>query len=347
MRVSPKETLGVVLALGGFAVLFHVLFEPSYWVPSPSALLDSSSWDAPLFENTPFCDASGKCGERPDKPSPRTYYSSRQQTDYKQWIEMHDILRGSATKYEVRRHDARREARRGGSSVDHLLPPLILLGDSITESWLGTKEGQLIERATGIPFLLHQLFEPHFDPLVLGISGDQTQHLLYRLQDRELHPEYAHDKEATFTVLIGTNNLGAGVLPKNAAMGVKAVVEYLLKHTKGKVVLVKVLPRGDVEKLSPICKPRCEADGSPLKSWMPSVDEMNSVIEKNVVPKLTRKFGKKRLSLVDCGKEFLGSEDGSSRETKDSLMPDGLHPNVEGQTILSQCIVNCAAGQCD
>lgn len=259
---------------------------------------------------------------------------------------MKEILSISARKYETSRHKQRREFRKMGS-VPNLHPPLILLGDSITESWLGTDLGQLAERATGIPHLVNEYFEPHFDPLVLGIGGDQTQHLLYRLEHGELISEYAHDKEAVFVVLIGTNNLGAGVLPKKAAMGVKAVVEYLLKHTKGQVLLMKVLPRSDNHKLSKLCKPRCDADGSPLKSFLPSINEMNAVIEKTVVPRLKRKFGKKRLSLMDCGKQFLKSDDGSSFETKGDLMPDGLHPNAEGQTILAQCITDCAAGRCE
>lgn len=347
MYVPPKQKLLIVLGLGAFAILFHARFDPSYFAGSPFQMLDSESWDEALFENTPFCDANGKCGERSDKPSPRTYYSSRKKIDYKNWNEMHGILRGSAMKYEGRRHSARRDARRSGSSVDRLLPPLVLLGDSIVESWLGTSGGQLADRATGVPFLVHRIFEPHYDPLVLGISGDQTQHLLYRMMDGEIHSEYGSDKEAVFVVSIGTNNLSSGVLPKNAAMGVKAVVEYLLKHTKGKVLLMKVLPRGDVEKIYPLCRPRCDANGGPLKSFLPWIDEMNTLIEKKVVPRLKSKFGKKRLSLMDCGKQFLGSEDGSVRETKDSLMPDGLHPNVDGYEILSQCILDCAAGRCE
>mmetsp|Transcript_16815 Transcript_16815/g.25421 ORF Transcript_16815/g.25421 Transcript_16815/m.25421 type:complete len:341 (+) Transcript_16815:118-1140(+) len=338
--MNPK--LQIVIGLGVVAIACHLWFEPSYWKSGPN-LLEHDDWDDSLFRGTKFCDESGKCGERSDKASPRTYYSSRSKKEYKEWIEMTDILSGSAVKYESRRHNQRREFRRMGS-VPNLHPPLILLGDSITESWLGTRMGQLVDRATGISHLVNEYLEPHYDPLVLGISGDQTQHLLYRLQNGELIPEYAHDKEAVFVVLIGTNNIGEGVLPKQAAMGVKAVVEHLLKHTKGHVMLMKVLPRGDSEKLKKLCKPRCDAEGNPFKSFLPSIEGMNTVIEKTVVPKLKRKFGKKRLSLMDCGKKFL--ETGEGRDTKNGLMPDGLHPNAEGHTILAQCILDCAAGQC-
>ena len=60
----------------------------------------------------------------------------------------------------------------------------MLLGDSITEAWRGTSYGNPSERTAGVPAVLHQTLGKQFDasPLVLAISGDQTQHLLWRLQ---------------------------------------------------------------------------------------------------------------------------------------------------------------------
>mmetsp|Transcript_31852 Transcript_31852/g.48136 ORF Transcript_31852/g.48136 Transcript_31852/m.48136 type:complete len:99 (+) Transcript_31852:2391-2687(+) len=98
---------------------------------------------------------------------------------------------------------------------------------------------------------------------------------------------------------------------------------------------MKALPRSDVDKLSKLYGPRCDADGGPLKSFLPSIEEMTTAIEFNVVPKLKRKFGKQRISLMDCGKQFWESKDSSSHETSDDLMPDGLHPNAEGHTIIA------------
>ena len=50
---------------------------------------------------------------------------------------------------------------------------LVLLGDSITESWLGTAMGEKIFRAGRVPNVLADKFKA-FDPLVLAVSGDQT-----------------------------------------------------------------------------------------------------------------------------------------------------------------------------
>ena len=60
------------------------------------------------------------------------------------------------------------------------------------------------ERARGCPQVLEQKF-PDYSPLVLAISGDQTQHLLWRLQNGEWPSSIP---TATVVVMIGTNNLG-------------------------------------------------------------------------------------------------------------------------------------------
>ena len=101
---------------------------------------------------------------------------------------------------------------------------------------------RISQRATGTPEVLAATFGQRFDPMVLAISGDQTQHVLYRLRNGE-----APAKGAIFVLLIGTNNLGNGHLPGEAADGVLAVVEELA--ALGKVVVLAILPRGDVRRL--------------------------------------------------------------------------------------------------
>jgi beta-glucosidase len=74
-------------------------------------------------------------------------------------------------------------------------PRVIFLGDSITAAW--TAEWNVDEQK-------RSLFEQFFGiyrPLNLGIGGDETQHVLWRLE----HGEIAGLKPAVVVLLIGTN----------------------------------------------------------------------------------------------------------------------------------------------
>ena len=113
---------------------------------------------------------------------------------------------------------------------------------------------------------------------MLAISGDQTQHLLWRLQrGGELSAEVAGDRSVVFVVMIGTNNLGHGHLPGEAADGVLAVARHLLSNAAGSLVLSTVLPRGDGGAVLPkLCPPRCNASGLPFRSLLPAVSKLNA-----------------------------------------------------------------------
>ena len=267
---------------------------------------------------TPFCDATGKCGEQPDIPSPRTVYSARSSEQLKNWWKFQATLNETAQEYVTRQHTK---------------PQLILLGDSITESWLGTNLGKKVKKFNGIPAVLQKNFAKDYDPLVLAMSGDQTQHLLYRLQNGQLLPEYSNDPNAIFVVLIGTNNLGAGESPGPSAKGVLAVTDYLLKNTQGRVKLIKLLPRGDSFRLPLICPPRCKADGTAFASFQPAIDKVNDIVSQSESGFQTT-YGAQRLQILDCGGSFV--KDG---EIKKQLMPDLLHPNAKGQELLAECIL--------
>eukprot|EP00588_Corethron_pennatum_P013320 CAMPEP_0194273018 /NCGR_PEP_ID=MMETSP0169-20130528/6441_1 /TAXON_ID=218684 /ORGANISM="Corethron pennatum, Strain L29A3" /LENGTH=329 /DNA_ID=CAMNT_0039015835 /DNA_START=184 /DNA_END=1173 /DNA_ORIENTATION=+ len=279
-----------------------------------------------VYAQTPMCDKNGKCGEPPEVPSPRTVYSARSARQYSRWSASHDGLKRSAADFAARRRNDPTKKR-----------ALILLGDSITESWTGTSMGEPVARAEGVPDVLKKMAAHNFlDPLVLGIGGDQTQHLIYRLQDAELLPEFADDDDAVFVVLIGTNNLGAGILPGPTIGGVRAVAEYILENTKGNLAVMELLPRGDGQlRLPKLCPPRCTSDGDPFESFMPAVTKVNAAIEK-MVPELKKQYGR-RIGRLDCGEAFLSADAGS--EVDSDLMPDLLHPNAHGHELLAQCIL--------
>lgn len=206
--------------------------------------------------------------------------------------------------------------------------PLLLLGDSITEAWLGTSMGDPSNRAAGCPAVLAAKFGD-YAPLVLAISGDQTQHLLWRLQ----HGEWPlRTSGATVVLMIGTNNLGRGHLPGETARGVLAVANDILEQLDGrsKLLVLGLLPRGDGARvLKRLCPPRCDKAGGPFSSFAPAVVSVNRDVQTAV-----RVSNDSRLAYADCGSAFLDAA-GSVRE---NLMPDRLHPNAGGLGLLAGCI---------
>jgi beta-glucosidase len=123
-------------------------------------------------------------------------------------------------------------AQRDATPVD-----LLFVGDSITEGWLG--DGR-------------DAWDHHFaplNPLNLGIGGDETQHVLWRLD----HGEVDGLAPKLVVLLIGTNNLGgSGHTPRETAAGVAAVVAGLrAKLPTSPILLLAVLPR-DREPTDPL-----------------------------------------------------------------------------------------------
>ena len=167
---------------------------------------------------------------------------------------------------------------------------LLFLGDSITDAW--PKRGKPS----------WEKFAP-YKPADFGISGDRTEHVLWRITHGELE---GIDPKAT-VIMIGTNNVGhfRDEKPEWAAAGVKRIVDTVLEklpHTK--VLLLAVFPRG-------------AKDSDARKK----VDALNAIIAK---------LGDgRRVFYLDIGKKFL---DAGGEIPKD-IMPDALHPSPQGYDI--------------
>ena len=107
---------------------------------------------------------------------------------------------------------------------------IVMVGDSITHRW---------EREGGEGRELFAELKKTYSILNLGIGGDQTQHVLWRLENGDLEGYTAK----MFTVMIGTNNGGRDV--GGIAAGVKRIVERIReKHPESKIVLMPIFPRG-------------------------------------------------------------------------------------------------------
>src|SRR5262249_15627588 len=112
---------------------------------------------------------------------------------------------------------------------DHPDAQLLFIGDSITDFW----------RNRGAE--VWKKYEP-YKPLNFGISGDQTQWVLWRLMNGELegiHPQVV-------VIMIRTNQVGntPDEKPEWAAAGVTKIVELVRqKLPESKILLLAVFPR--------------------------------------------------------------------------------------------------------
>jgi len=130
---------------------------------------------------------------------------------------------------------------------------VLFFGDSITEGWMGTYLSKPLKELENVPpTIFAKYFDSKFKGLALGISGDMSRNLLWRLQNGEL-PETIHPK--VIWVLIGTSDVvffgksGAGFRSAwcSAELVVVGIVRVLeeLRHRKPDAMIVVngLLPR--------------------------------------------------------------------------------------------------------
>ena len=172
---------------------------------------------------------------------------------------------------------------------------VIFIGDSITQGWEGAGK---------------KVWADNFAPLKavnLGIGGDQTGHVLWRITDgKELEPI----KPKLAVMMIGTNNMG-GHTPEQIGGGVKAIVEELRKQKPDmKILVLGIFPRS----------------AKATDKVRVKVNDTNAIIAKLDDGKM--------VFYKDIGAKFLDSE--GTLETK--IMPDLLHLSGEGYQIWADAI---------
>ncbi|MBT3469549.1 MAG: GDSL family lipase [Opitutae bacterium] len=171
---------------------------------------------------------------------------------------------------------------------------LVLIGDSITQGWEGRGK---------------QVWKKHYgkrNAVNLGIGGDRTQHVIWRLDNGNLKgiaPKAA-------VVMIGTNNAGSNK-PEEIADGVAAITNQLqTKLPKTQVLLLAIFPRG------------ANKDDGRRK-----VNEKANAIFKKLADG-------KDVHYLDIGEKFLDPDGALNRK----IMPDLLHLSEEGYTIWAESI---------
>lgn len=172
---------------------------------------------------------------------------------------------------------------------------LAFIGDSITRRWRGDGNKEVWNKYWG-----------SYRAVNMGIGGDQTQNVLWRLSNGQLDGYQAR----VFVVMIGTNNCwGQKTVPEDVAAGVKSVVDLIqTKQPKSKILLLSILPVG--EKPNPGRKSR------------------------DAVNKLISKFHGGSVEYMDISAKFLEPDGTISKE----VMPDHLHLAPKGYEIWSEAI---------
>jgi lysophospholipase L1-like esterase len=221
---------------------------------------------------------------------------------------------------------------------------VVLLGDSITEHWLGTDLG-----------VEHKKWEEHFQVyqelfqnknsrddndkvttsgLALGIGGDMCPHLQYRLLNGEMAHLHSNDtalasrllQPAVWWVLIGTNDAGAAFCEaEQIVTGTIQIVQQILDRRPASTIVVNsILPRaGYKSRLGP--------------GWYDTLTTVNRQMECYTA-------SKERVEFFNATDYFIRSDDGGNDDSpvrvNMTLMSDPVHPSAEGYRIWGQGIVD-------
>ena len=164
---------------------------------------------------------------------------------------------------------------------------IVFVGDSITQSW----------ESAGAD--VWKKFYGTRKAVNLGISGDRTEHVLWRLDNGNLKgiaPRVA-------VVMIGTNNIGHGTHETSEVLaGVRRVVERIHEISPStRVLLLDIFPRGPEFNVA-------RGRIMQINQALSRMDDSDSVV------------------FLPIGKDFI--EDDGTIST--SIMPDALHLSPAG-----------------
>lgn len=174
---------------------------------------------------------------------------------------------------------------------------LVFIGDSITDGWRRDPQKQLFDERWG-----------KYNPYNIGVGGDQTQHVLWRIKQGQLDdisPKVA-------VLMIGTNNLGNNrMTPEQTIGGVRCVVDAIQKKLpETKLLLLGVFPRG-------------AAADDPYRAQIKAVNDAIARLDDGA-----------KVKYLDIGEKFLDENGALPKE----IMPDALHPNEKGYRIWADAI---------
>lgn len=184
-------------------------------------------------------------------------------------------------KWKARHEQLVERAKQGGWD-------LVFLGDSITQGWEGGGKDVWAKRYAGRK------------AVNLGISGDRTEHVLWRIDQgllNGLSPKLV-------VLMLGTNNTGHRKdSPEAIAAGMDAVLKRIKEKLPGaKILLLAIFPRG-------------AKTSDPMRVNNDSANEI-----------LNGFADKKTVFFLNVNDALLEPDGTLSKE----IMPDLLHPNAKG-----------------
>lgn len=183
---------------------------------------------------------------------------------------------------------------------------VLFLGDSITEGW-------------GKAPHVWQHYYGKLEPANFGIGGDQTQHVVWRIENGELdgiHPKVV-------VLMLGTNNSAGHTAAEIAAADKKIVEMIRAKIPETKVLLLAIFPRGA----------RKNPQGEITEQSIADATKRMAVITA-VNAELAKLDDGKSVRYLDIGEKFLG-QDGKIPWT---IMPDQLHPTAAGYQLWAEAM---------
>ena len=174
------------------------------------------------------------------------------------------------------------------------------IGDSITQGWEGAGRN------------VWQEFYGNRKCINMGVSGDQTQHVLWRFEQGQLDGI----KAKAAVVMIGTNNSNnnrAGVEDYSTAdilEGVQAIVQQIrTRQPDTKIILMGIFPRGRT-----------------FSAQRGKILQVNEA--------LARLDDGRNIFYIDIGPQLIENDGSISR----SMMRDYLHPGEPGYRIWANAI---------
>ena len=174
---------------------------------------------------------------------------------------------------------------------------LLFIGDSITQGWEGSGKGTWDK------------FYGNRKTLNLGISGDRTEHVIWRLDNGNLKNQ---KKAKVAVIMIGTNNTGHKLQdPTEVKDGIGRIISTVrARCPQAKILLLGIFPRG------------VNPDDPKRKNNV----EINELVSKF--------HNGERIHYLNISDKFLTKEGVLTKE----IMPDALHPKQKGYEIWAEAI---------
>jgi len=227
---------------------------------------------------------------------------------------------------------------------------VVMVGDSITEHWQGTSMGQPSSKYAENLAVYDELFvhtttttssssseeatsssststtSLPIEGLALGISGDRTPQVLYRLENGFLNNSFLQPK--VWWILIGTNDLAFGdwcAVDAVVAGNIRIAQVILQARPHSTVVINSIFPLGNLQG---------------LRDWYGYYDQVNHRLECFAASTdRVEFFNGTSLFLNHDSTSVENGNTVASPSVNESLLPDGCHPNGDASRIWGAAII--------